>query len=280
VLALGNPAPAVLSTGAARSIDDPWAPGALDGLSASDRVLLIGTGLTMIDVATSLARSLPGIALTATSRHLLLPAVHLTEPASARDGLPDRASTLGDLMSAFSAELRAAKAAGSPWQTVLDGMRPQTQALWQGLSVADRRRFLDHAARRWDVHRHRMAPSVWAELSGLLDSGVLTLSPAAPGEGFDVAVNCTGPASVASRGWSPLVDSLLDAGIVAPDATGIGFDADSSGALIDSSGEVSHRLFTLGAALKGALWESVAIPEVRQVASRIAARVTDSVAAA
>ncbi|BDZ52087.1 hypothetical protein GCM10025867_43280 [Frondihabitans sucicola] len=272
VLALGNPAPGTVATGAARSLDDPWAPGALDGVTASDRVLLVGTGLTMIDVATSLARRMPGVRLTATSRRLLLPAVHLPEPAAAGPGLGDEVATLGEMISAFGAQLRAAKGAGSPWQAVLDGVRPQVQTLWQRLSVADRRRFLDHVARRWDVHRHRMAQAVWAEVSALIESGALTLSPSVAGTSFDVAINCTGPASVASRGWSRLVDALLDAGLVAPDPTGIGFDTDASGALVDSSGVPSDRLFAIGAALKGALWETVAIPEVRQLAYRIADR--------
>ena len=280
ILALGNPAPARVASpapGPSRQVDDPWAPGALDDIADSDRVLLVGTGLTMVDIATSLGRRVPGVRLTATSRHLLLPAVHLSGPVPPGPGLIGESSTvrLGALISAFGRQLRVATNAGSPWQPVLDGVRPQIHALWPALSAADRERFLTHVARRWDVHRHRMALSVWDELAGLLSSGALTLSTPATvsAEKFDVIVNCTGPASLASRGWSPLVDSLLDSGVVAPDPTGIGFDADGSGALVSASGVVSDHLFTLGAGLKGALWESVAIPEIRQVAARIAERV-------
>ncbi|ROQ36520.1 putative NAD(P)/FAD-binding protein YdhS [Frondihabitans sp. PhB188] len=272
VLALGNPAPGRVPTGAARAIDDPWAVGALDGIDASDHVLLIGTGLTMIDVATSLARRLPGIRMTATSRHLLLPAVHPSVPAAPGPGLGDGLSTLGGMMSAFSARLHRAEAEGTPWQAVVDGVRPQTQALWLALDQADRERFLAHGARRWDVHRHRMAQAVWAELSGLLDAETLTIAADVDTSGFDVAVNCTGPASVASRGWSPLVDRLLDRGLVAGDPTGLGFDADPDGALLGAEGLASGRLFGIGASLKGALWETVAIGEVRLMASKIAAR--------
>lgn len=273
VLALGNLAPPPIRSTATRSIDDPWAAGAFDGITADDRVLLIGTGLTTVDVATSLARRVPGLHMTATSRRLLLPAVHLASPAAPGPGLGDDLTTLGAMISAFGRQIREAKAAGSPWQPILDGIRPQVGELWQRLSIADRRRFLEHAARRWDVHRHRMARSVWRELSELLDSKTLTLEADTGEAAFDVAVNCTGPASLASGGWSALVDGLLDAGLVRADPTGIGFEADASGALVTAAGEPSEHLFTIGSALKGALWESVAVPEVRQVAGRIAERV-------
>ncbi|MBF4575418.1 FAD/NAD(P)-binding protein [Frondihabitans sp. VKM Ac-2883] len=278
VLALGNPPPGrvrVPTAGVGRTVDDPWARGALDGIRATDRVLLIGTGLTTIDIATSLARRHPGVVMTATSRHLLLPAVHLVAPVPAWPGFVSsgEAPRLPGLLREFGRQLRTASAAGEPWQPVLDGVRPQIHALWQALDAADRKRFVAHVARRWDVHRHRMAQSVWAELSALIDSGTLTLSADVSGEEFDVAVNCTGPNSVAAPGWSPLVDGLLSAGAVVPDPAGLGFDADASGALVGAAGGVSTRLFAIGAALKGALWETVAVPEVRLVATRIAERV-------
>ncbi len=284
VLALGNPPPGrvtVPTAGVARTIDDPWARDALDGIRETDRVLLIGTGLTTIDIATSLARRHPGIVMTATSRRLLLPAVHLAAPVPPGPGLVsgdallagDAIHPLPELLRDFGRQLRAASAVGEPWQPVLDGVRPQIHALWRGLGVADRKRFVAHVARRWDVHRHRMAQSVWAELSGLIDAGTLTLVSDVSGQEFDVAVNCTGPNSLAARGWSPLVDALLSAGSVVPDPTGLGFDADEAGALVSAAGAVSPRLFAVGAGLKGALWETVAVPEVRVVAARIAERV-------
>ncbi|GAA4681388.1 FAD/NAD(P)-binding protein [Frondihabitans cladoniiphilus] len=268
VLALGNPPPVEVPSTAARTIVDPWVPGALDGIVESDRVLLIGTGLTAVDIATSLARRLPSLRIVATSRHLLLPAVHPPFPVPAGGGLGDVRS-LPQMMRAFHERLRDAERDGTPWQGVLDGVRPEVQALWMRLSLDERRRFLGHVARRWDVHRHRMAAAVWQELSGLFDAGTLSLRADVEHADFDVAITCTGPRSVADRGWSPLVDALLDSGAVRPDPLGLGFDADPDGALPGTDG----RLFAVGAALKGALWETVAVPEIRQVASRVAGRI-------
>ena len=64
--------PALLSSD--RFVADPWAPGALAAIDDDGDVLLVGTGLTMIDVATTLARS--GRVLHAVSRRGRLPKAH------------------------------------------------------------------------------------------------------------------------------------------------------------------------------------------------------------
>ncbi len=67
--------------------------------------------------------------------------------------------------------------AGSAGGSVIDALRPQTQALWRNLPVAERRRFLRHIRPYWEVHRHRVAPTGRrAELSELLQSGQLSVS--------------------------------------------------------------------------------------------------------
>ncbi|PZE25644.1 hypothetical protein DEI86_10095 [Curtobacterium sp. MCBD17_028] len=279
VLALGNPPPATWPTGAAVQIGDPWASGALDRVPDGSRVLLVGTGLTMVDVATSLARREAGITMTATSRHLLLPAEHLSAPVAPGPGLDPTVSTLGGLAHELGVQLRAAEDAATPWQAVIDGMRPRLMEHWTGMDEADRRRFVEHLARRWDVHRHRMAPSVHAELQGLVDGGVLRFVADADPSGFDAVVFCTGPTAVTTPGWSPVVDALLERGRILPEPLGLGLDADWSGAVRDDHGDVDGRLLAIGHALRGALWETTAIGEIRIIANRVADRALDTVAA-
>ena len=92
VLALGTPpphpqpVPGVL-LGGPRYVADPWAPGALDAVGPDDRVLLLGTGLTMVDVALSLAARRPGVRMVAASRHALLPRPHAQVPFPVSDGV-------------------------------------------------------------------------------------------------------------------------------------------------------------------------------------------------
>lgn len=268
VLALGNPPPVGRRAGDASVVADPWLPGALDG--AHGRVLLVGTGLTMVDVATSIARADPDVRLTATSRGMLLPRVHLETPQPAGPGILGRPTALGGIVRGLHDRLRAAEAAGSAWQAEVDGVRPQINELWATLPHADRLRFLRHLARRWEVHRHRMSPVVAAELQGLLDTGRLVL--AAPAGDFDVVIDCTGPRPSASAGWNPLVDAMLIAGTARPDPLAIGLDIDTGGHLRSRTGPAA-RLLVVGPARRGTQWESTAIPEIRQHATEVAAAV-------
>lgn len=273
VLAVGNPPPAAFPVGT-RLVADPWAPGALDAVATTDRVLLIGTGLTAVDVATALARHDIRTRITATSRSLLLPRTHLDHHVPPGPGLPPSVATLGEVVAAFSRQLRVARAEGRPWQAEVDGMRPQVNSVWAALSVDDRRRFVAQLSRRWEVHRHRMAPSVAAEVGVLIAEGALRLEAQTDPADFDVVIDCTGPRGVAAPGWSPLVSGLLAAGTVRPDALGIGLDVTAEGALRDATGRVSTRLFALGSARRGSQWESTAVPEIRAHAQAIAAALT------
>jgi uncharacterized NAD(P)/FAD-binding protein YdhS len=272
VLALGNPPPTGRGTGAApRVVADPWAPGALDGVDGA--VLVLGTGLTMVDVATALARRSPGARITATSRSLLLPRVHLVTPVPPGPGLEPRSASLGSVLAAFTARLRAAESEGRPWQAEVDGVRPQVNGLWSALSAADRRRFVDRVSRRWEVRRHRMAPAVAAELAALQEEGRLRLAPVQHLGGFDAVIDATGPRATAAPGWSPLLDALRASGAIRPDALGIGVDVTADGAARDATGAASPVLSVLGPGRRGSQWESTAIPEIRQHAVALAAAI-------
>jgi uncharacterized NAD(P)/FAD-binding protein YdhS len=284
VLALGNPPPhpqplpAVVVCGD-RYVADPWAMDALDGVSGDDRVLLVGTGLTMVDVALSLARRHPSIRMVAASRHAELPRPHARTPFPVAEGVAPKEPGLRALVRAVVQQLRAAEAADRDWRGVVDGIRPQIGDLWEGLSYEDRDRFVRHLARRWEVHRHRMAPEVADRIAALRESGRLVVQAGLPElSGFTRVVNCTGPQAVSETGWNALVDRLLADGVARPDPLRLGFDLDRDGALVDANGAVSSRVYAIGAARRGARWEATAIPEIRRHAAALSDRLLGAVA--
>ena len=285
VLALGNPPPhpqpiSDVVLGRPRYVADPWAPGALDAVGADDRVLLVGTGLTMVDVALSLAARWPGVRMVAASRHALLPQPHAQVPFPVSDGVAPPEPGLRSLVHAVGLQIRAATAAGRDWRGVVDGIRPQIGDLWEGLSYEDRDRFVRHLARRWEVHRHRMAPAAADRVDAMRASGQLVVRSGLPElAGFTRIVNCTGPQSVAAPGWNALVDRLLADGQARPDPLRLGFDLDREGALVDATGTASPRVYAIGAARRGTRWEAAAIPEIRRHASDLAAHLLGPAAA-
>lgn len=266
VLALGNAPPSrpfEVDPQMRHFVDDPWKADALRGVPAGP-VTLIGSGLTAVDVALTLARSGRHRQITMVSRHGMLPKVH----AQARRIVVGRPGqrTLRGLLRAVR---QLAEHTGD-WRAVMDGLRPHWNDMWLSLSPADQERFLRHAARHWEVHRHRMAPPVAAEIDRLIERGVLRVHAGRvdrvePGE--HGVINCTGPGNLLRT--DPLVRSLVADGLARPGPHGLGVDVDEHGELIRPNGELTS-IFTLGAARKGRLWETTAAPEIRAQARALA----------
>ncbi len=289
VLAVGNARPDErfpISQAARQNtayVRDPWTPGALD-LLPEGPVLLVGTGLTAVDVALTLSRSGRHDRITAISRHGLLPQRHAPSQKMILD-VP-KGATLAQLLRA----IRIKVAQVGDWRTVVDGLRPHWNELWRDLSEADQRRFLRHLARHWEVHRHRMAPPIAAAIDTLRAAGVLEIRAAElcgitaePGGGlravlhtsqaahYAAIVNCTGPGRLVEA--DPLVRSLIADGLARSGPHGLGLDVDENGALIGRSPR-PPAIYTLGSPRRGHLWETTAAPEIRAQARALADHLT------
>jgi uncharacterized NAD(P)/FAD-binding protein YdhS len=301
VLALGNlpPRSVPLDSGAwpadpARYVPDPWSPGALDELAGGD-ALLIGTGLTAIDVALRIVADRPRSTLVAISRSGLMPHVHRPYGPPRWSGFraPPPGTPLRELAAAVRAAIPDAERAGGDWRDVVHALRPHTQALWMSLDAGDQRRFVTRFARFWDIHRHGMAPEIGARVDALRRSGRLTTlagrlqrvtedsaglrisavrreTGAVTSWRVAYAVNCTGPGVSVVGAGSPLLDDLCAQGLARPHPLGLGLDTGRGGALRQADGRLSTTLHTLGWMRRGELWESVAIPEIRAQAAALA----------
>jgi uncharacterized NAD(P)/FAD-binding protein YdhS len=303
VLAIGNfpPADPSISDPAfysdPRYARDPWAADALD--ADPDRpVLLVGTGLTMLDIALALRDRGHRAVIHAVSRHGLLPQPHraaaVPPPHYPRPaGLDGWPRTAAGLLRMLRAEVDAAANAGIDWREVHTSLRADTPALWMSLSQTEKERFLRHARPYWETHRHRAAPQTAAAIRELLADGRLQVT-AARLLGFEPCdddvdallrhrgetetstvriakvVNCTGPDTDLRRVAEPLVQQLLRTGAATADPLGLGLRSDAHGGLIDTEGQVSERLFLVGPLRKGLLWENTAVPELRVEAEQMA----------
>ncbi|MEP7076472.1 MAG: hypothetical protein ABI878_11745, partial [Acidobacteriota bacterium] len=92
----------------------------------------------------------------------------------------------------------------------------------------------------------------------------------------DVLINCIGSESNFSNLDSPLVKNLISHGSIRNEDLAMGLDATPDGSIIDTNGTPSATLHTLGTALKGVLWESTAIPEIRVQANKLALKLLHS----
>ena len=294
VLALGNPPPSRpegVDPDLAESelyVADPWRWAAR--APETDRpILLLGAGLTMVDVALTLDEVRPGQTFVALSRRGLTPLRHDGAPPIALppppSPLPGPSETLAWLRS--TAEEHG-------WRTAVDALRPVTKALWRGWSVRQRTRFLRHGRAFWDVHRHRLAPEVAAHIDRLRRAERLTVVAgrlervepiqgqrlavtwrprgAARSERFEAGllVNCTGPAGGVAQPTEPLLASLSEQGLVRSDPLGLGVDVGADHRVITVAGQAQPTLFAVGPMTRGALWEINAVPDIRVQAVEVA----------
>jgi uncharacterized NAD(P)/FAD-binding protein YdhS len=290
VLATGNESPIAKFPCDA----DPWAP-----LSAADKdttVLILGTGLTMIDYVLSLLRNGHRGQIIAMSRRGLLAKAHRrTDPVRIDEGDVPYGASAKHLLRWLRGRIDTHVKEGGDWRSVIDAIRPYTQRLWQDLPLASKRRFLEHARAWWDVHRHRMAPQVEMRLAEALSAGRLSLvagkidgiEPNAEGARVSyrrrgrrgitelqvgMIVDCTGIVKDPRANGNPVITRLFEQGLVRTDSLNIGIDVADDCAVINRNGIASRRLFAVGPLTRAAFWEIVAIPDIRNQCAELAAR--------
>jgi uncharacterized NAD(P)/FAD-binding protein YdhS len=301
VLAFGNFAPArprVLQAldNCPAYVPDPWSASALSVQLEKPRILLIGSGLTALDMLISMRQIYPDAQVTMVSRRGLMPASH-------RDRLPApgfSTSICDDLLAVPASissymKLVRKEVARSPehWREVVAALRPITSQLWERLSNEERRRFLRHVQPHWDVHRHRVAPQTFRILQDALAASQVRLvagrvvSVAVEGDcvsvrlkargteqvvdgQFDQIINCTGPCTDISRISDALISYLLNEAIVCADDLNLGIKVDKNHAVIEPTGRSLSWLSYVGPMLKARLWEATAVPELRQHARTLA----------
>ena len=310
VLAVGNApaAPPVSQPPASQPNDSTnnsylrhaWSADALAGLESNAPVLLIGTGLTMVDMVVTLhARNHQG-KIHAVSRRGLKPLPHQSTKPYPAFLTPDTApKTIRGLLRRLRSEVETAVVQGYDWRSVIDSLRPITQQVWQQLPRVEQQRFLRHASPYWDVHRHRIAPEIGQVVQAMLDSGQLTITSGRI-QGYEAAsdavavtvrrrqtttnwvlqvsrvVNCTGVQADYRRSPQSPIANLRDQRLIRPNDIGLGLDTAADGAVLDAQGNPSTLLYTLGTPRKGNLLETIAVPELREQAQALAATVLQS----
>jgi uncharacterized NAD(P)/FAD-binding protein YdhS len=288
VLAVGNQEPEALSAFqgvGSRFIRNPWGADARTAVAnlagSGEAALLVGTGLTMVDLVLSLDAAGHRGRIIALSRRGLVPRGHADyDPVDVeQEEVPT-----GSVRALWRWLRRRSAEVG--WRAAIDSLRPHSHPVWQSLSGDEQRRFLRHARPWWDVHRHRIAPEVAATVARMVAEGRLEivagriLSACESGEGLEVefrrrrasatqsmtfsyGFNCTGPLHAITRSKDPLLRSLLDAGQVRPDHLGIGLE-------IDGTCRAGEHLWAMGPLTKGRYWEIIAVPDIRDQAAEVA----------
>jgi uncharacterized NAD(P)/FAD-binding protein YdhS len=299
LIASGNPAPqdVLPPNSVQRHVayrENPWQVW-LEGLPDSkEDVLLIGTGLTMIDVVLTLQALGWRGKIYAVSRHGLLPLSHF-KGSDYTQFPPDSPWTMGlsELRECLEEHCAKLRNSGINPAILVDKLRPFTQRIWRSLSLAEKREFNRDYRTEWNVVRHRIPPAVARQIEKARDDGLLRIVPGRireaaaedqriqltidptngrPSERLTVGllVNCTGPRESFADAPDPLFQNLYKRGLAQSDALDMGLEVTPDFAVVDRLGQPSNFLFAIGSLLKGTLWETTAVPELRAQTQQVA----------
>lgn len=270
-----------------RLIANPWRAGALAAIPLNARVAIMGTALSMADVVATLHRQGHQGTTLAFSRHGLLSRANAPLAASAWQANYQTGS-LRQRLRQIREDIPRAAAQGLPWQAVLDAVRGQGQAIWQQLTEAEKRQFLRHLRRFWDVHRYRIAPQVAQAIAEKRAGGTFRSLAArlqaltVEGEAFrlqlaqrsggtvwqevDYLVLTTGPDHADLVAGQPFLAALHQDGQIRPDALGMGIEVNAHSQAVGASSPI----WVAGPAARGRFGELMGLPQVAEHARQVA----------
>ncbi len=258
-------------------------------------VMILGSGLSMVDAWVSLSEARHRGPITVVSRNGLLPKAHKDVPPLNIDAADVPFGTSLTYLAGWFRQLVAeAEAQGSDWRSVVDGLRPYNQRLWQSWPEREKRQFLRHVRPWWNIHRHRLPPDLHAALVRAIKVGQVTLVAAEfadierTGDGVRATIrpraskrqevllvarvyDCGGVSVDVRASANPIIRQLILADAARPDAMNIGLDVDENCALVSAEGTPSRRVRVVGPLTRGRYFEIEAVPDIRLQCANLAA---------
>ena len=306
VLALGNFLPATPKIANSAVFDNthyfrnPWNNDYLKDIRNNETVLLIGTGLTMVDCVLSLKKINFKGKIIAVSPRGYIPASH-TNAAPYPDFSEElKDKSLREIFKIVRQHLEVAYENDLAWQAVIDSIRPYAQQIWLSLDKKGKQQFTSHLRHIWGVARHRLPEAIFAQIMDAVNSGQLEIiggrvqNIEEEHTGFRVSirprksheqqtlqvtriVNCTGPQINYAEIGDPFVKSLIENNIIRPDGLKMGIAATPAGQVLGADEKPVKNVYAIGSLLRGVLWETTAVPEIRVQAENVARQICESI---
>ena len=269
--------------------ENPWTIN-WEVVSRTRSLVLIGSGLTAVDVGFHLIKSGYQGKIVSLSRHGLLPSVHTEEGGASQSTLPSIEGSLKQKIKILREWLSNSK---EPWQHRFDLLRPVTQSLWQSFTLEEAKRFIRHLQPYWDIHRHRIDPHINHVLAEAAKVGHFSViaakieSIAHVDDSLKVSyrprhsenienidaecvINCTGPSSPFLKSNSQLISQMMEDGLAVQDKLKIGIRTTKEGKVVSKN---NNNIWAIGSLRRGELWETTALREIKDQALLIARQI-------
>jgi uncharacterized NAD(P)/FAD-binding protein YdhS len=292
VFAHGNNPPAPLPFSLPESIhciENPWDYTALEAVPQHEPVLIVGTGLSMIDAVLTLHHQKHQAKIYALSRRGLLPLPHTENKNDCDFDAKALPKNVRHMMKTIRTEADKIMADGGDWRGIMHHMRHHLQIIWQNTDIKCQQRFLRHILPYWNIHRHRVHEKLAQLLTDMQTSNQLEVvagrllgaeaggvkvklrkAPAPSVLPVKYIINCIGSSNDLQPDKQPLLASLLKRGKISKDKLKLGLGTTNAFELKQADGAILPACFTLGPPMRGEIWECVAVPEIREQSKQLA----------
>lgn len=264
-------------------LENPWDFERYQIIPPNSSVLLLGTGLTMIDAALQLKSQGHTGKIYALSRRGLIPQLQLEDIAEYKFDENLSSMNLRYLIKFIRNEINKVRDNPGTQQAIFKAIRLNANSIWAALSFREQKQFLRHCLPYWETQRHRIPPHISEFINQLTHQGSLEIIKGRILEvkngsaiiqprnqinrtslKIETIINCTGPGKYQSDEKNPIIESLLSQGLAVVHDLGLGLKANPEGALINTANIPSDKLYTLGPPRKGTLFECTAVKEITQ----------------
>lgn len=222
--------------------------------------VIIGAGLTAVDAIISLLNIGWKNEIIVISRKGKFPLAHLLKQNHFAIDDPPIGLRLSSYLKYFR---NIARNHHGEWPEMVDAIRPHITKIWRNLLEWDKKRLIGKYFTWWNIHRHRMALSIWHQLEEAKKSGKLRIIKTGD---HDIPaghiLRCTGPNYADCANF---IDSLAENGIVKKSISGLKIQ---DGYRVSTSG--LPAIYAIGTILLGEMLESTAVPELRAQAKLVA----------
>ncbi|HEY8271599.1 MAG TPA: FAD/NAD(P)-binding protein [Pseudobdellovibrionaceae bacterium] len=266
---------------------NPWSDKVYSHIEGNENLLLVGAGLTAVDIVLGLIlRKFKG-KVTLLSRRGRWPLSHdLSHPVFqfAEPEIQHPRKMLLWLRQLIRKNPQV------PWPSVMDGLRPFTKKIWIKWSIDEKKYFLKRLKPYWEIARHRIPTKSIFQLKEMKNLGQLELKKGcllnvqAAENGIEVVyrsqnkecrqifqkvINCTGPELNYRKVHCPLIHDLLKRGKIKTDELGLGLECTPEGQILNVQGKIEQGFWCIGPMRKAVLWETTALCELREQASEL-----------
>ena len=305
ILATGNEQPDFVSglnsalKNSSRYFADPWKNDCIENLSDEGDVLIIGNSLTMVDAVIGLAGDAFKGTINTISPHgyRLKPWRETKTPYTVPASIAGHDMQLLQLLQTFNKHRKIADSLNQSIYPLVDSLRPKIQSLWLSFDRREKQQFIENLSSFWDRIRHRLPTQMhdiieeMRAADQLITHSGYIVSAIESGDKIDVTlncggwqkhlkvqriINCSGPQTNITHSGNELLKNMAKSGMISPGPFDLGINAHPEDcSVIPATGIKFSNLFVIGSNLKGMLWESTAVPELRLQAQRLAKRILD-----